>query len=78
LELVDKLRETINIVLHKRSLADAIELAKKEFMLITIKMGMQCTAKFRPLHCFELFSNRLNPALHGASTESRQQDQPNT
>ena len=66
-ELVDELKETINIVQHRRGLADAVELAKEKFMLIAVKTRMQSTAKFRPLHGFQFLGNRLDPAFRRPS-----------
>ena len=40
IKLIDKLLETVNVILHRRILADAIELTQKELMLVAIKSSM--------------------------------------
>ena len=40
IKLIDKLLETVNVILHRRILADVIELKKKELMLVMIKSSM--------------------------------------
>jgi len=66
-ELVNKFKETVNIVLYRGGLVDAVEFAKQKLMLIAIKVCMQGLTKFRSLHGFQFCSDRLDPAFVRAS-----------
>jgi hypothetical protein len=62
-EMINELSEAIDIVLDGCELANAIEFAKQELVLISIKTSVQSLTKLCPGHRFQFFSHGLNPSL---------------
>jgi len=52
IKLIDKLLETVNVILHRRILADAIELTQKELMLVAIQIEYVMHGRRQTIACF--------------------------
>ena len=60
-ELVDKFRESIDIISDCCGLADVLKLTDQGFLLVPTKTLKQHRRKFRPRTLFKTFGHRLGP-----------------